>query len=112
MLTEDEAKTKLCVGPPGCGRRRLVHSVQHCDGSADTNTYGEDRYCAGSACMAWRSVPAGQITHVPPQSRFRWEKQGYVLESEWLAHAPDVMYATYVRPAGGDCAFIGLAGKD
>lgn len=40
MYTEDEAHTKRCCGPVGCGG----------------NSFGDntaDRYCTASECMAW-----------------------------------------------------------
>lgn len=43
-MTEDEAKTKRCCGPSGCG-------VRHGDPT-------EGRFCIGSACMAWRETVA------------------------------------------------------
>lgn len=41
IVTEEEAKTKVCCGGDGCGR--LVY---------DGGMYRRD--CLGSACMAWR----------------------------------------------------------
>ena len=42
-MTEDQAKTKRCCGPEGCGD--YIHK--------DTS---QERYCIGSQCMAWRST--------------------------------------------------------
>jgi len=39
-MTEDEAKTKRCCGPEGCG---FVGN-------------DKERYCIGSQCMAWRWI--------------------------------------------------------
>jgi hypothetical protein len=38
-MTEEEAKTTRCCGPEGCGIKKEPFN---------------DRYCIGSACMAWR----------------------------------------------------------
>ena len=44
-MTEDEAKTKRCCGPEGCG-----------DSADSGSPYYDDigRCCIGSKCMAWR----------------------------------------------------------
>lgn len=47
-MTEDEANQKQCCGPEGCG--------QHNDRPYPA------RWCVGSACMAWRSIPAGHAS--------------------------------------------------
>jgi len=47
-VTEEEAKTKRCCGPNGCGRLQ-----DDLSGSPDN----APRYCIGSACMAWRHAP-------------------------------------------------------
>lgn len=79
MLTEDEAKTKRCCGAYDCGERRVMA--------------GEviERYCIGSACMAWRedlwtdtrqqhlySTKTGKRVTSAPSS-----------ESEWRLANPD-----------------------
>jgi hypothetical protein len=38
-MTEDEAKTKICCGPPQVAAQMMR---------------ARPAYCAGSACMAWR----------------------------------------------------------
>jgi hypothetical protein len=43
-LTEDEAKTKRCCGPDGCGA-----PVFHVNSGEFLG-----RFCIGSACMAWQ----------------------------------------------------------
>jgi len=42
-MTENEAKTKHCCGPEGTGSKGPPDNDGTCD-----------RYCIGSACMAWR----------------------------------------------------------
>ena len=42
-MTEDEAKTKRCCGPEGCGD--YIHK--------DTQ---RERYCIASECMAWQAT--------------------------------------------------------
>lgn len=48
ILTEDEAKTKLCCGPKGCGVTPMPVK--------DDNGYYErpQRLCIASGCMAWK----------------------------------------------------------
>jgi hypothetical protein len=44
-MTEEEAKTQMCIGPENCG--------------SDWG-HGQGRFCVGSACgMAWRWIDAG-----------------------------------------------------
>ena len=49
IATEEEAKTKRCCGPEGCGNVRV---------SADLDgvyrPVANTQLCIGSACMAWR----------------------------------------------------------
>ena len=53
-MTEDEAKTKRCCGPEGCGEEH----------SANTTGFTTARYCIGSACMGWRfSLTAKPTPH-------------------------------------------------
>jgi hypothetical protein len=47
-MTEDEAKTKSCCGPPTVAIATLIASGLEMEGPT---AKGE---CAGSACMAWR----------------------------------------------------------
>jgi hypothetical protein len=44
--TEQDARTRRCCGPEGCG-----HYVLRATAS------GADRYCLASGCMAWRWNP-------------------------------------------------------
>lgn len=57
MLTESEARTKRCCGPDGCG--------------ADVRQNGRvsERFCIGSACMAWR-----------PEIGIHWKSSGLRVE--------------------------------
>ena len=50
-MTEADAETKLCCGPPGCGVLHLRLDVV--DSLGDPCTM---RVCAGSKCMAWRWI--------------------------------------------------------
>lgn len=54
-MTEDEAKTKACCGPEGCGEEMpptdvitAGHFVRH--------SGKEGRFCIGSRCMGWRWI--------------------------------------------------------
>jgi hypothetical protein len=42
-MTEDEAKTKICCGPPQVAAQMMRAMMR-----------ALPAYCAGSACMAWR----------------------------------------------------------
>ena len=44
-MTEDEAKTKMCCGPPGTNT--IMHAIEVGADVADT-------CCIASGCMAWR----------------------------------------------------------
>lgn len=47
-MTEDEAKTKWCCGPPAMVNQTINHAAG--------NTNKEPLKCIGSACMAFRKV--------------------------------------------------------
>lgn len=61
-MTEDEAKTKACCGPEGCGayNPENVHITRtfRPDNTSTVSLEGVgpgfQRLCIGSACMAWR----------------------------------------------------------
>lgn len=44
-MTENDAKDTRCCGPNGCGEVR---------DSGRGSPANQERYCVGSACMAWR----------------------------------------------------------
>lgn len=44
-MTEDEAKTKMCCGPPSVAASNYYRAGADCDAPM---------HCIGSACMAWR----------------------------------------------------------
>ncbi len=73
MLTEDEAKSKRCCGPKGCGELAL--------GTAD-HAAGV-RFCIASICMAWRKVdqvgigPNGEKRERDLDGRTKWVDRGY-----------------------------------
>jgi hypothetical protein len=48
-MTEAEAKKKRCCGPDGCGEKRNTQL-----GAEPHPMAPKQRYCIGSACMAWR----------------------------------------------------------
>jgi len=50
-MTEQEAKTKRCIGPADCGR--LVEISKRMTNAGDTLT-ARIRVCIGSTCMGWR----------------------------------------------------------
>jgi hypothetical protein len=73
MFTEQEAKTKRCCGPEGCG----VYPVAM--GTSEKYM----RFCIGSMCMAWRKVdqigigPNGEKRDRDLDGRTRWVDRGY-----------------------------------
>lgn len=49
-MTEDEAKTMDCIGPPNCGREE-----EPIPGGYRSPVWKPRRFCIGSACgMGWR----------------------------------------------------------
>lgn len=73
-MTEEEAKTKLCVHQP------FVRRALTTNGDV-TQTYYEPR-CMGSQCMAWRwnswrEFPPGAHTSTPPSMMQKSETEGY-----------------------------------
>ena len=115
LLTEPEAKTKLCCGPDGCGHADYKGSNQ-----AGGAVYG-DRMCVGSACMGWRwhsatswqsrqtederRVEFGRVTYVPKPP----EGDGWRQIHEWEGDPPkrkmkepkNVGYSSWHRPGYG-----------
>lgn len=83
-MTEDEALSKLCIGPDNCGRQE-----------------GSQRFCVAAKCMAWewmmdavypeREVPARQL----------------VIGSAYCWPTP-----SYVRSSHGFCTFTKTPRKD
>ncbi len=60
MMTEAEAKTKICCGPPvAVPYWQLLIQVQaSIANSAGVSEIKASALCAGSACMAWRNDAA------------------------------------------------------
>ena len=54
-MTEAEAANKRCCGPEGCGRLHGQTYVAQTTGGYARS--GGERFCIGSACMAWRADP-------------------------------------------------------
>ena len=91
LLTEDQAKDKRCCGPDDCGVRRPLQSIE--------------RYCIGSACMAWRLagleyeyVDAEGAAGPPPGEGWVFGPREHSARSAWKRQ----------RPRRGYC---GLAGQ-
>lgn len=53
-MTEEEAKTKRCCGPEGCGEYVRPIAYLSEPGGPVVQLPGQPRICIGSACMAWR----------------------------------------------------------
>ncbi len=51
-MTEEEAKTKRCCGPSGCGTLSAGIYEQYLTMSGNVSV--QLSFCIGSACMAWR----------------------------------------------------------
>lgn len=59
-MTEEEAKTKRCCGPSGCGfTTGAENHIAYHDGSTGELMAAvvPIRWCIGSACMGWRRLP-------------------------------------------------------
>jgi hypothetical protein len=62
-MTEDEAKTKICCGPPQVAAQMMR---------------ARPAYCAGSACMAWRWLPkCGENPNNPAEAMSLPPTEGY-----------------------------------
>lgn len=98
MMTEDEAKTKRCCGPDGCGT--LVGNPA---AKNDIALPVLIRVCIGSACMAFRTTweskeqPAGMDAPGPE----------WVADREW-GHGGAVTHRKVWKRRVGWC---GLAGR-
>lgn len=51
-MTEDEAKTKVCCGPPFVGAT-IILTAPNNSAPQDAKVFGK---CIASACMAWRTA--------------------------------------------------------
>ena len=60
ILTESEARTKLCCGPENCGAVERTHVS-----SESTSYFASKRYCCASDCMSWRWVPIDILSLKP-----------------------------------------------
>jgi hypothetical protein len=84
-MTEDEAKTKACCGPPAVAAAAYYRAGVACDAPM---------HCIASACMAWRV-------------RHQWLDNAQQ-EPSWVTYAP---YAFEPGPGQErDHGFCGLAG--
>lgn len=84
-MTEDEAKTKLCGGPPAVAAAAYYRAGPVVDAPM---------HCIGSACMAWRT-------------RHEWLDNAQQ-EPSWVSYAP---YAFEPGPGQErEDGFCGLAG--
>jgi len=117
-IPEDEARTKICCGPQGCG---VVRETLEMNG----------RFCLGSMCMAWRwgsdLIERGESMWIvgfsartnegivgqfcderydPPVPAENFKPAGNGWE---LGRGPDSKLAFWQRPAGrrGYCGWVG-----
>ena len=88
LLTEDEAKTKRCCGPEGCG---YTHT-------SATSTRAGERYCIASACIAWRWGQKRNPDWKPDHSGMMWPSPH-----------PDDRPATHIRDT--EHGYCGLSGR-
>lgn len=54
MLTEEQARTKQCCGPFGCGKAEAAVIDQQSIATSVASALFVRRVCIGSECMAWR----------------------------------------------------------
>ena len=110
-MTEAEAKTKICCGPPFLANAVLVSGpAAHV---TDSEVFGR---CIGSACMAWRSHSRDAEQHrvlsddePPPGSDWTLEKVWDADPGRLLSAEPRILYDWKRElPAEGYC---GLAGR-
>lgn len=57
-MTEEQAKTRRCCGPEGCGAYPPTPpNYINEDGEEIAYIPSNERFCIGSACMAWQWTP-------------------------------------------------------
>ena len=83
-MTEEEAKTKHCCGPEGCGSRE-ENKFGYPKPTASNSellryTIGSTmmpRMCIGSACTAWRKLKRRESQTSQVDNRTTWIETGY-----------------------------------
>ena len=112
MLTEDEAKTKWCpfarVIADGTGNFYASGNrvKNHANWPVETKLNPETARCIGSACMAWRSVPAVDTRERALYSRRTGERTTAAFgdDADWRLVNPN-------EPEPLPAGYCGLAGR-
>ena len=80
MRTEEEAKATRCCGPTGCGALRPAKTVENATRVVPVDF---DRFCIGSACMAWRA--STETWELPADSKMDgggWSPASYTFTTD------------------------------
>jgi hypothetical protein len=109
LVTDEEARTKRCCGPEGCGRHLPSASAGETIGGLGRHT---ERFCIGSDCMAWEwGEPEYECVKAapgePPPYGEGWERigeyshpTGTLQYTSWRRPLPSRGYCPFARPRG------------